>query len=246
MDPMPRMIWRGVLIAGCSVIGSLSVPLNARHTTRLLPKAWERQECNEQTVSFTRHGVTLLEMNDYEGAGQEFLRALDLCPGNCAATVNLGIARYYARNFRAARRSLLRALETRADRNQVHFLLGLVARKEYKLEEAWRHFKCVKDADPRDAATNYNLGMIQLGRRQYLEAADFFRSALEAEPENRGSTYGLAIALDRAGKTLEGSMWMKKFKTLKPANVSGHLMGEGDMQYGQEGRLARAVLKCGP
>src|SRR5262249_7180066 len=132
-----------------------------------------------------------------------------------AARLNLAIALYYAGRpadalveARAAERAL-------PDSPSAHYVAGLIAKSENRLDEAIAALVRVRQLDTDDAATKVMLGQIYLQQRRFGEALRLFEDALKAEPYNVTASYNAGLALTRAGRTDEGAQAMKRFEALR-------------------------------
>ena len=181
-------------------------------------------------------GVAHLEQFDYKGAEESFREALKLQPDLALAKLNLAIAIFYAGRPSDALLQAREAARELADRPQAHYILGLTARADDKLDEAVAAFERVLKLDPVDAGAKIQLGQIHLQQRLYAEAVDEFQEALKAEPFNVTAAYSVALALTRAGRADEGRAAMQRFESLRDApygvTYSQNYLGQGKYAEG--------------
>jgi tetratricopeptide (TPR) repeat protein len=180
-------------------------------------------------------GVARLEQFDYEGATTAFRDALRIAPSLDIARTNLALALLYAGHPAEA------AVEARAGAKALpasataHYVAGLIAKADNKLDEAGAAFERVIEIDPRDAGAHIQLGQVQLQRRRYEEALRLFQDALAAEPYNVTAAYNVAIAFARAGRADEGRPAMQRFEKLRDSaygvTYSQAYLGQG--RYGE-------------
>jgi tetratricopeptide (TPR) repeat protein len=186
-------------------------------------------------------GVALLEQFKYDDAARAFREALRLSPRLDIARLNLAIADFYGGRPADAAAGARAASERMASNPTAHYVVGLIAKADNRLDEAAAAFARVVELDPVDAAALTFLGQIHLQQRRYGDALALFERAIAAEPFNVTSAYNLALALTRAGRTDEGRAAMQRFERLR------------DSQYGvtyaqtylAQGRYGEAIASTG-
>jgi Tfp pilus assembly protein PilF len=186
-------------------------------------------------------GVAHLEQYNYEQAATSFRRALEIDSGLTLARVNLAIALLYVPDLAGAEREARTALEQQPGSLQAHYVLGLVARAENRPDDGIAAFKRVLASDPRDIGALVNLGQLLMQRREYVEAAALFRTAVEAESYHVTATYNLAVALSRSGKTDEGQQMTAQFQKLRESGYGTTFSNN----YLEQGRYAEALVSTG-
>ena len=121
----------------------------------------------EEAYRANNIGVALLEQFKYKEAGDAFKRALQLDPGLALARINLGIALYNLPDLTAAEREELSVSAIFPAAPQPYYILGLIAKKQNRPEEALAQFQRVLKIDPNDVGTNVNLGQLYSQQRKY-------------------------------------------------------------------------------
>ncbi|HYP25906.1 MAG TPA: FG-GAP-like repeat-containing protein [Blastocatellia bacterium] len=226
------------LIVACAVVCAVALVFRAFAQTSPAPSP---QAAREEAYRANNLGVALLEQFKYTEAAEMFRRALKADPALAIARVNLGIALYNAPDLAGALRELKAASAALPRSPQPHYMLGLIAKSESRVEDAIAAFRRVLEIDPADAGANINYGQLQLQQRKYPEAIALFRAALAAEPYNVTATYNLAIALTRGGQREEGQTMMQRFQALREAGY-GTTIGQN---YLEQGRYAEALSSTG-
>lgn len=239
-----RRLWRSitVLLLGVStgVLPSLShVEHRAQDSTR--PSEQNALATREEAYRANNLGVALLEQYKYKEASAAFRRALQSDEKLAIARVNLSLALYNERNLDEAAREARAAAALLPDAPQPHYLLGLIARAQNRVEEAIAAFRRVLAIDKNDVATNVNLGQLHLQQGKFEEALSFLRAATAAEPFHVTAVYNLALALLRSGQREEGQRVMKQFETLRQSGY-GTTLGQN---YLEQGRYAEALVSTG-
>lgn len=186
-------------------------------------------------------GVALLEQYLYDDAAGAFREALRLSPALDIARLNLAIADFYGGRPADAAAGARAAADRMAASPNAHYLVGLVAKADNRLDDAAAAYARVLQLDPVDAGALIFLGQIHLQQRRFADALPLFERALAAEPFNVTAAYNFALALTRAGRTDEGRAAMQRFERLR------------DSQYGvtyaqtylAQGRYGEAIASTG-
>jgi tetratricopeptide (TPR) repeat protein len=186
-------------------------------------------------------GVGLLEQYKAKEAVESFSRALELSPNLKLARINLSIALYYVPDAEGAKREALKVLAQDSNVPQPHYILGLIARAQDRLDDAIGEFQQVLKNDPTDVGALVNIGQVFTQQRKHNEAIAAFRAALEAEPYNLTALYNLGLLLTRTGAKQEGQRVIQKFQQLRESGA-GTSIGTN---YLEGGHYAEAVVSTG-
>jgi Tfp pilus assembly protein PilF len=205
------------------------------------PAQVDSQQKREQLYRLNNLGVALMEQFKHEEAAKQFKEALAGDQNFALARVNLALAYFFLNDTRSAVEEARAAVKLAPDSLFAHYILAASLRNEKLYDEAIAEFNKVLAGDPKDPATNIQLGQIHAQQQKYERAVSYFRSALEAEPYNATAAYSLAQALIRMGNTAEGQKMLAVFQGLR---ASGYATTLGNV-YGEKGRYAEAVLSTG-
>jgi len=186
-------------------------------------------------------GVALLEQFNYDGAASAFREALKTAPELGIARVNLAIALFYGNKGAEAADAARAAVSALPTSPTSHYVAGLIAKTDNRLDEAAAAFERVLQLDPNDAGTRIQLGQIRTQERRYDDAISLFQGALTAEPYNVTAAYSVALALTRAGRADEGRQAMQRFDTLR-ASAYGVTYAQ---TYLSQGRYAESLTSTG-
>lgn len=186
-------------------------------------------------------GVALLEQFSYDEAALAFRDALRLDPSLDMARLNLAIADFYAGRAADAATAARAATERMPASPTAHFIRGLVAKSENRLDEAVEAFTRVLALDASDAGTLVTLGQIHLQERRVTEALALFERAIAAEPFNVTAAYNLALALARTGRADDGREAMQRFERLRDS-AYGVTYAQ---TYLSQGRYGEALASTG-
>jgi FG-GAP-like repeat/Tetratricopeptide repeat/ASPIC and UnbV len=157
------------------------------------------------------------------------------------ARVNLAIALFYNGDLPGAMREAQAVLQKQADEGHAHYLLGLIARSENRVDDGVAEFKAVLAKDPNDVGALVNLGQLLMQRREFPDAVALFRRAVAQEPFHVTATYNLAVALTRAGQTDEGQRMTQQFQKLRESGYGTTFSNT----YLEQGRYAEAIVSTG-
>ena len=195
----------------------------------------------EEAYRANNLGVALLEQFKHREGAEAFRRALSLDPRLALARTNLAIALYNVPDLAAAQKEAETAAASSPDAPQPHYVLGLIARQQNRIEDAAASFQRVLKLDPRDVGANVQLGQLYVQQRKFPEAIAALRTALEEEPYNGTALYNLGTSLLRSGQREEGQRLMRQFQALR---ASGAATTVGT-NYLEQGRYAEAVASTG-
>jgi tetratricopeptide (TPR) repeat protein len=225
-------------------------------TTTLLPNQWvvrsfhNQQTASERRLTFANReeayrannlGVALLEQYKPKEAVVSLSRALKIDPQLFIARINLSIALYYIPDLDEALQEAQRASAQKPQAPQPHYIMALIARARNRTDEAISEFEKVRQIDPRDVATNVNLGQLYAQQKKNKEATTAFRQAITAEPYNETALYNLGILLTRTGSVAEGRQLIQRFQQYRNSGA-GTTIGAN---YLEQGRYAEAIVSTG-
>ena len=140
-------------------------------------------------------------------------------PDNPLAYAGMGHTLYSMRRYGEAASNINRALALKPDLPQaplLHFLLGRMAEKANRRDEAGKHYENSLRADPgfRDAA-DY-LAALRFNQGRYEEALSLYRTIAEADPANAINYSNIGAALFKMGRTQEALSNIERALSLNP------------------------------
>src|SRR5262249_35887562 len=195
----------------------------------------------ERAYRANNRGVALLEQFNYDGAAAAFREALKASPDLNIAKVNLAIALFYASKNAEAADAAKAAVAALPTSPTSHYVAGLIAKTDNRVDEAASAFERVLQLDAADPGAKIQLGQIRTQERRFADAIPLFQAALNAEPYNVTAAYSLGLALTRAGRTEEGRQAMQRFDTLR-SSAYGVTYAQ---TYLSQGRYAEALTTTG-
>src|SRR5215813_8777567 len=195
----------------------------------------------ERLYRLNNIGVAFMEQFKHEDAMKQFKQALEGDPNFAVARINLALAYFYLNDSRAAVEEARAGVKLAPDNPYAHYALAAALRNEKLYDESLAEFNKVLSIDPRDSATNIQIGQLHAQKQQYPQAIAAFQRAIESEPYNATAVYSLAQALNRSGQRAEGQKAFDRFQQLQ---ASGYKTTLGNL-YGEKGRYAEAVVSTG-
>jgi tetratricopeptide (TPR) repeat protein len=195
----------------------------------------------EQLYRLNNIGVAFMEQFKHEDAVKQFKQALEGDPNFAVARINLALAYFYLNDSRAAVEEARAGVKLAPDNPYAHYALAAALRNEKLYDESLAEFNKVLSIDPRDSATNIQIGQLHAQKQQYPQAIAAFQRAIESEPYNATAVYSLAQALNRSGQRAEGQKAFDRFQQLQ---ASGYKTTLGNL-YGEKGRYAEAIVSTG-
>ncbi|MGH9836818.1 MAG: FG-GAP-like repeat-containing protein [Blastocatellia bacterium] len=210
------------------------------HVTQT-PAQDDARQKREQLYRLNNLGVALMEQYKHEDAAKQFKQALAADPNFAIARINLALAHFFLNDSRTAVEEARGAVKLAPDSPHARYVLAAALRNEKLYDEALAEFNKVISIDPRDPATNIQIGQLHAQKQQYQQAIPAFRRALESEPYNATAAYSLAQALIRSGQAAEGQKMLARFQQLR---ATGYATTLGNV-YGEKGRYAEAVVSTG-
>lgn len=159
-------------------------------------QAMELRQHNERSAArWVAEGNEALMQGQIDTAKERYQQALSMDARNFDALFNLGLAWKEREHWEQARRRFEEALMVRPDSAPTISNLGFIAWALSDYQEAASRFAAaaqVAASNPREAADYlYNLGTAREALREWNEARDAYRSAIELDPDHYGSLYNL-------------------------------------------------------
>ena len=198
-------------------------------------------ERREDAYRANNRGVALLEQFNYGPAADAFRSALERQPDLALAHLNLGLALFYLPDVEGAAREAKAAADALPSDPRPHYVLGLIARAQGRMDAAADAFKRVVALDANDVGSHVNLGQIYLEGRRYADAIAELRAALGQESFNITAAYNLGLALTRAGQLEEGLRELDRSQKLREGGYGVVF----STSYLEQGRYAEAVRSTG-
>ena len=181
-------------------------------------------------------GNIFLELNRLSDAKAAFARALAIDKNNPAALYGMGQVSASNRDYAAAVQYFQETLAQVPGANRVHYSLAMAYRGLGDAEKVKAHLAQqgtvgVRVTDPlvdglQDLITGERVylsrGKIAFEARRYAEAANEFRKAVAAKPDNVTSRVNLGAALSQTGDVTGAAEQFTEALHIDPVNASAH------------------------
>ena len=179
-------------------------------------------------------GVAYMNQQLTDKALQKFDAAHATDNSAAVPLLNKGIALLYLRKLGEAEEALKAASTLAPNDPRAWYSLGLARFDGGSQQEALVAFQHAAQLDPADADSHYFVGTIELGLKDFDHAAAEFETAIKLNPLHASAQFGLARALQRAGKADEAREHLKRFQEITQAKIGTPLSAV----YGEQGRYA--------
>src|SRR5262245_7006841 len=183
----------------------------------------------EQLYRLNNIGVAFMEQYKHEDAVKQFKQALEVDQNFAVARINLALAHFYLNDSRVAVEEARAGVKLAPDSPNAHYALAAALRNEKLYDESLAEFNKVLSIDPRDSATNIQIGQLHAQKQQYPQAIAAFQRAIDSESYNATAVYSLAQALIRSGQAVEGRKTLERFQQLQASGYKttlGNLYGD--------------------
>ncbi|MCK4764086.1 MAG: tetratricopeptide repeat protein [Candidatus Aminicenantes bacterium] len=183
-----------------------------------------------------RIGECYLNLNRSGLAKQAFEAASLVKPQGAAVQARLGETALREKRFDDAIRYFQSALKTQPDANKLFYSLGMAYRGKGDMEQARLHLSKygkvgIQPPDPlkkrlEKLIQGYRVhllaGRLAYAAGRYVEAAEEFRKAVEANPQKAAGKINLGSTLGYLGKYREATTFFQAALQIAPDNVTAH------------------------
>ena len=213
------------LVPGVVLLGGL--------TTLTARPAAENQNTTE-AARLNGIGVALMNQQLTEKAAAKFEEAHAADPKSAIPVLNRGIALLYLQKLTDAEQELRQAGTMAPDNPRTWYNLGLTEMDEANQKAAVEDMRKVLAIDPADADAHYFVGSLNMTLGDINGAIAEFEAALKLQPLHASAEFGLARALQRAGRTEEAHEHLKIFQHYTQAKLASPL----SVGYGERGHYS--------
>jgi tetratricopeptide (TPR) repeat protein len=136
---------------------------------------------------------------DYDGAIEEYRKALALRPDMADAHHKLGAILYQKGDYEPALAEFRKAVAAKPDLADAHHNIGVILDRKGDYDAAIAEYRKALAANPQLAESRYNLGADLDRQGDYEAAIAEYRKAVAAKPDLADAHYNLGVDLDRKG-----------------------------------------------
>ncbi len=193
-------------------------------------------------------GVALMNQQLTEKAEAELEQAHAADPKSAIPVLNQGIALLYMQKLPEAEKALREAGRIAPDNPRAWYNLGLTEMDEANQKGAIEDMRKVIAIDANDADAHYFVGSLNMSVGEVNAAIGEYETALKLNPLHCSAEFGLARALQRAGRVEEAHEHLKIFQHFTQAKISSPLsVGYGERgHYSTMEEMALPVEGAGP
>ena len=179
-------------------------------------------------------GVALMNQQLTEKSAAKLEEAHAADPQSAIPVLNRGIALLYLQKLPEAEQELKQAATMAPDDPRPWYNLGLTEMDEADQKQAIEDMRKVLAIDPSDADAHYFVGSLEMALGDANQAITEFETALKLRPLHASAEFGLARALQRAGRTDEAHEHLKIFQHYTQTKVAAPL----SVGYGERGHYS--------
>jgi len=179
-------------------------------------------------------GVALMNQQLTEKAAAKLEEAHTADPDSAIPILNRGIALLYMQKLPEAEQQLQQATKMAPDNPRGWYNLALAEMDSADQKQALEDMQHVLTIDPNDADAHYFVGSLNLSLGNFDAAISAFEDALKLKPLHASAEFGLARALQRAGKADEAHQHLKIFQHYTQTKISAPL----SVGYGERGHYS--------
>ncbi len=191
-------------------VRATGVLVKARDLAPDLPDVW------------TQIGIAREAIDDHVGAEEAYSTALRLDPAATGPRRRLLRLALQARRFPRARAQAEQLLALEPREPEHHFLAGLVAARDGRLDDARRHYgDAVNAAGGSYAEAFFNLGMLERDAGHLEDAVRAYETAIAQRPDYTTAQNNLALALADLGRTTDAQRIYEAVLQRRPDYAAG-------------------------
>ena len=145
-------------------------------------------------------GRSKMALAEFDEGQQAFERYVRLRPDDASGYYALGLTFEALQRTAEAREQYEKSIVLQPQQTESYFHLGLIEREGGNLNAAQEKFERVLKRAPQHAGALTGMGRIRFQQKQYAEAADFLKKAIDSQPKLREAHYYLGMVDARLGR----------------------------------------------
>jgi Flp pilus assembly protein TadD len=152
-----------------------------------------KRKASEEAQKIADRALAAFSRNELDAARKDFLRVLELAPGNVPTLINLGLLEFRAKKYDDAEQMMKKVVRTEPESGLGWLILGVIYYDQSKLDAALAALSQAVLYEPKDARAHHYLG-VTIGRKGwYLGAEDEMRKAITLAPDYPEAHFNLAV-----------------------------------------------------
>jgi Tfp pilus assembly protein PilF len=152
-----------------------------------------KKKASEEAQKIATRALGEFTRNELDTARKDFLKVLELAPGNLPTLINLGLLEYRAKKYDEAERRLKQVVRVEPESGLGWLILGVVYYDQDKFDAALAALAQAVFYEPKDARAHHYLG-VTIGRKGwYLGGEDEMRKAIALAPDYAEAHFNLAV-----------------------------------------------------
>jgi tetratricopeptide (TPR) repeat protein len=199
------------------------------------------QALDQSATAYLRHGLSLADAGDLQGAIQQHLEAIQADPNEVQSYINL--IQLYARvgeNDKAVE-AYEKAVSINPNRADCYYNYGVLMFNLRKLPDAEQAIRKALQISPYYAEAHDSLGYLLAIQGHFDEALDHYRKAVEERPDFRLARFHIGQVLVNQGDYPQAIQEFQKILTPVDASTPGYLYALG-ATYARAGDLQNALV----
>ena len=160
--------------------------------------------------SFNNRGLVLMGKGDFDGAIEQFQKAISLNPRFTAAMINLGSAKMQKQELDDAIGIFEKVLQVEPDNIEVENLVGNAYMEKGDYRSAEDHFKKALSTEPLNADILNSLGILYEKEGRLDEAIDEYAKTIKIDPNFAEGYNNIGNIWKAKGREDEAIQWYRK------------------------------------
>ena len=198
------------------------------------PSEWKPVVGKQDRERWNDWGIGLLLQGDLKGAEYGFTRATEAEPGYADGWLNVARALIQEGETDRAKPFIEKALQTDSSLGRIHFFKAMIQKADGDYDGALASLRTVLQTYPRDRVVLNQAGRIYFLKREYKQAIEALRAALQVDPEDVQAHYTLMLAYRGIGDATSAEREERLFRRFKADESSQAITGKARMASAED------------